>query len=224
MAENELTREQYDRRYGGESFYWTTRPSSTCFEVLRRMPPERRLRLLDIGCGEGRNAVFFARNGYDVHALDISGKGIEKTQQLARQAGVSIRTIQADLNEFRLAEPFDILFSTGTLHCCQPSVCTELFDNMKTFTVEGGLNVLSVFVRKPFIPRAPDGDANAHPWRSGELFAFYHDWTIEWCTEEIFDCMSSGVPHQHAVNRMVARKETGQRRAGDDGEDAAAQP
>jgi hypothetical protein len=34
-----------------------------------------------------------------------------------------------------------------------------------------------------------------------------HDERYEFCTEEIFDCMSSGVPHQHAVNRIIARKE-----------------
>ncbi len=206
MDENELARQQYDEKYGGESFYWPVQPSNTCFEVLKSMPPDRPLRLLDIGCGEGRNAVFFARNGYDVHAFDISQKGIEKTKRLADAAGVRVRVFRGDLNEFRLREPFDILFSTGTLHTAHPSIRNELFQNYKRFTTKDGLNVFSIFVRKPFIAPAPDGDPNAHPWKSGELYTHYHDWQIEWCTEEIFDCMSSGVPHKHAVNRMIARK------------------
>jgi len=206
MTEDEMTGKQYDQKYRGESFYWTTRPSYTCIEVLRRMPPERPLKLLDIGCGEGRNAVFFARNGYQVHAFDISEKGVEKTKRSAERAGVRVEVFRGDLNQFRLREPFDILFSTGTLHSLHPAVRNELFDNYKTFTAGGGLNVFSVFVRKPFIAPAPDGDPNAHPWKSGELFTYYHDWQIEWCTEEIFDCTSSGVPHKHAVNRMIARK------------------
>ena len=206
MSEDELTRRQYDEKYGGKSFYWTLRPSSTCFEVLKRMPPDRPLRLLDIGCGEGRNAVFFARNGYEVHAFDISDKGLEKTKLLAEKAGVSVHIFQKDLNEFRLSEPFDILFSTGVLHSSHPSIRSELFENFKAFTNKGGLHVFSVFVTKPFIQPPPDGDANSHPWKSGELFLLYHDWKIEWCVEEIFDCMSSGIPHQHAVNRIVAKK------------------
>ena len=72
------------------------------------------------------------------------------------------------------------------------------------------MNVFSVFVRKSFIPKAPDADKTAHTWLSGELLTYYHDWKIEFCTEEIFDCMSGGVPHQHAVNRMTARRETSQ--------------
>ncbi len=206
MNENARTREQYDEKYGDESFYWSVRPSDTCFGVLKHMPPDRHLRLLDIGCGEGRNAVFFARNGYEVHAFDISENGIQKTKRLAEEAGVSVHAFQADLNEFRLGEKFDILFSSGTLHSSHPDIRDELFDNYKAFTSEGGLNVLNVFLKKPFIGRAPDGDPNAHPWRSGELFRHYHEWKIEWCREEIFECMSSGVPHQHAINRMIARK------------------
>ena len=146
MKENELTKKQYNQKYSGKSFYWTTRPSSTCFEVLRRMPPERPLKLLDIGCGEGRNAVFFARNGYKVHAFDLSEKGVEKTKRFADQARVAVQVFRADLNVFRLTETYDILFSTGTLHSSHPSIREELFDNYKTFTAEGGLNVFSVFV------------------------------------------------------------------------------
>ena len=55
---------QYDEKYAQPSYYWGVRPSAISFEVLKKLPPDRRVRLLDIGCGEGRNAVFFARNGY----------------------------------------------------------------------------------------------------------------------------------------------------------------
>jgi len=177
------------------------------------MPPERPLKLLEIGCGEGRNAIFFARNGYEVHAFDLSEKGVEKTKQSADQAQVVIRVFRADLNAFRLAETYDILFSTGTLLSSHPSIREELFSNYKSFTAEGGLNVFSVFVRKPFIAAAPDRDPNSHLWRSGELFTIYHDWQIEWCVEEIFDDMSGGIAHKHAVNRLIARKPTSQQLA-----------
>ena len=87
-----------------------------------------------------------------------------------------------------------------------PATRNELLECYRTMTTPNGLNVFSVFVRKPFIPEAPDADPNAHPFKSGELFTHFNDWRIEWCNEEIFGRMSSGVPHQHAVNRVVARK------------------
>ena len=50
----------YDGRYAGQEYYWGTKPSAICHQVLQLLPPDQPVSLLDIGCGEGRNAVFFA--------------------------------------------------------------------------------------------------------------------------------------------------------------------
>jgi tellurite methyltransferase len=196
----------YDERYSGETYYWSTRPSRMAYEVLQRLPPDRPLKLLVIGCGEGRNAVFFARNGYQVSAFDLSSVGLEKTARLAARAGTEVRVFAADVNAYRLDEPYDVLFSTGVLHYIPPELRADVFHNYRQHTRPGGLHVMSVFVHKPFIPPAPDGEKTAKHWISGELFTHYADWRIEYCTEEIFDCNSSGVPHQHAMDHVVARK------------------
>jgi tellurite methyltransferase len=197
---------RYDDVYAQEGYYWGLKPSLTCFEVLKRKPPDRPVRLLVIGCGEGRNAVFFARNGYHVTAFDLSEKGLEKSKRLAESLSVPMEVFRADVNEFRLDEEYDVLFSTGVLHYVPAELRSELFENYKRFTRPDGLHAFSVLVKKPFIPKAPDSESTAQRWISGELFTHYHDWLIEWCTEEIFDCMSGGVPHQHAINRIVARR------------------
>ncbi len=210
MDKNEQTARQYDERYSSEAVYWGTIPSAACYEILKLMPPDQPLRLLDIGCGEGRNALFFARNGYVVDAFDISQEGVEKTKHLAENIEVNINIFKASVTDFRLTESYDILFSSAVFQCVPEAMRPELFENYKMFTNPGGLNVFSVFVSKPFITRAPDGDANSYHWKSGELLTHYHDWLIESCSEEIFNCMSSGVPHRHAVNRIIARKEASQ--------------
>ena len=196
----------YDERYAAEEYHWGTKPSAICERVLKLMPPERPLSLLDIGCGEGRNAVYFASRGYRVSAFDLSAAGVTKTERLAEVAAVPITVFQANMNAYRLEQDFDILFSTGVFHLVPQTQREEIFGDYKQRTMSGGLNVFSVFVRKPFIGKAPDSDPGAEPWYSGELLRFYHDWKIEYCTEEIFDCMSGGIPHQHAMSRMIARK------------------
>ena len=195
----------YDGRYAGQEYYWGTKPSAICHQVLQLLPPDQPVSLLDIGCGEGRNAVFFAHNGYGVTAFDSSPAGVAKTERLAEAANVPIAVFQADMNQHRLEGKFDVLFSTGVFHLIPRKLRQEVFAHYKGHTAGGGLNVFSVFVRKPFIGKAPDGDPGAEPWLSGELLTLYHDWKIEYCTEEIFDCMSGGIPHQHAVNRVIAR-------------------
>ena len=196
----------YEERYAAQAYHWGTKPSAICARVLELLPPERPLSLLDIGCGEGRNAVYFAYKGYRVTAFDLSAAGVAKTERLAATAHVPVTAFQADMNEHRLERDFDILFSTGVFHLMPRSLRAEVLGHYKRHTNLGGLHVFSVFVRKPFIGKAPDSDPDAEPWFSGELLTLYHDWRIEYCTEEIFDCMSGGMPHQHAMSRMIARK------------------
>jgi len=196
----------YDDIYKQEEYYWGFKPAPTCFKVLQALPPVKKLKLLDIGCGEGRNAVFFARNGYDVTAFDLADAGVEKTRKLADKTGVNVKVFKANINEYRLTDKFDIIFSVGTLHYIPKECREEIIANYKDHTKENGIHMLSVFVKKPFIEPAPEGEKSSYKWISGELFTYYHDWELEYSTEEIFDCMSSGNPHKHATNRMLARK------------------
>ncbi len=196
----------YEEKYKGTTNFWGLKPSPLCLKVLSMMPFDKRIRLIDIGCGEGRNAIFFARNGFEVTAFDSAMAGVEKTKRNADQAGVQVNVFKADMNEYRLEEKFDVIFSIGTLHYIHPNLKKVILDNYKNFTTDGGLNAHSVILNKPFIARAPDAEDTAHLWHSGEIFGYYADWQIELCEEEIFDCNSSGVPHKHAVNRIIAKK------------------
>ena len=99
----------YEDDYRKEEYFWGVVPSQMCLKVLELLPPVRQLKVLDIGCGEGKDAVFFARCGYDVSAFDISEAGIEKTKRLADKAKVHVRTFCANLWDYRLDENYDIL-------------------------------------------------------------------------------------------------------------------
>lgn len=174
------------------------------YKVLELAPPIREMRLLDIGCGEGKDALFFARNGYTVTAFDLSTTGIAKAKRRAEELALEIRFFNADINRFRLEDDYDIFFSSGTLQYIRPELRTEIMANYKAHTRPEGLNVFHTFV--PFVARAPDAEEQESLWKSGELLAAYHDWWIEWNIEEVGPCQSSGVSHWHAHNRIIARK------------------
>lgn len=197
---------EYEERYKKAGYYWGITPSAMCFEVMKRLPPTRPLRLLDIACGEGKNAVFFARNGYSVTAFDAAETGLEKAKKLARDIGVEINFFRANMLDFRLESKFDIIFCSGALHYIPPKLRAEILSNYKEHTADGGLHALNVFVNKPFIRRSIDKDSSVTQWISGELFTHYADWLIDWCGESVFDCMSGGVPHQHCMDTMYAIK------------------
>jgi tellurite methyltransferase len=196
----------YDQKYADEGYYWGRGPSAICDVVLEliRPSPGFRPKLLDLGCGEGRNAVYFASHGFEVVGLDLSLPGLTKTKRYAGEVDVRVQTIQADILDYELADTYDVIFSTGTLHYLPPEMRSRRFKAYKECTSPTGVNAFSVLVSKPFIPRAPDAEERAYLFKSGELMSYYWDWEILYSVEEIFDCMSSGVPHKHAVNRIVA--------------------
>lgn len=196
----------YEKRYNSEEYYWGVKPSFMCLRLIELMPPVKPLTVLDIGCGEGKDAVFLARCGYKVSAFDVTEAGIAKTKRLAEKAGVQVDAFRANVLDFRLENDFDILFSSGVFHLIKPDLRESIFENYKLHTNKGGLNLFNVFVEKPFVPPAPDKDTDRYLWKSGELMTIYHDWYIEECRETVFDCNSGGVPHKHAMDIVYARK------------------
>ena len=196
----------YETRYKTGDYYWGVQPNRFCYEIMQRMPPVKPLKVLDIGCGEGKDAVFLARNGYIVTAFDLTDTGIEKGKALAEKCGTYVDFFKANLNDYRLTEDYDIIFSSGVFHFIKPELREEITANLKEHTKPGGLHTLNVFVDKPFIKEGEGKDKGRYPWKSGEMFTYYTDWLIHEMNEEIFDCNSGGVPHQHCMDRMVAQK------------------
>lgn len=145
---------------------------------------------------------------YDVTGFDISGRGIEKAKLLARRNQTEVHFFKADLLDYRLDTDYDIIFCSGAIHYLPSSERKRLFDHLKEHTTENGIHALNVFVKKPFISQAPDtsDEEERHPWYSGELFGYYHDWFFHTCREDVFDCNSSGIPHRHCMDTLIAQK------------------
>jgi tellurite methyltransferase len=168
----------YDQRYAGDEYYWGKEPSSMAPRVVELMEPSADFhpKLLDLGCGEGRDVVYFAQHGFEAIGLDLSLIGLEKGQRCAEEIGVRIETIHAAIADYELEGIYDVVFSTGALHYPPPDKREGRFENHKAHTSPDGTNVISLFVEKPFIPPAPDADAKAYPFKSGELTGYYWDW------------------------------------------------
>ena len=195
---------KYDTLYENEGFYWGLNPNWLCYEVMKLRPPVRPYRVLDIGCGEGKDAVFFARNGYQVTAFDAAEAGIEKARALAQSCGAEVRFFRANMLDYKLEGEYDIIYSSGVLDYLPPAFRTDFVEHIKAHTAPNGIHAVKLFVNKPFIERAKS--KGGYPWRSGELFAAYHDWLLHKCEETVFDCNSGGVPHQHCMDTMIAEK------------------
>lgn len=71
-------------------------------------------RAIDLGCGEGDNAIFLARRGFDVTAVDFAPAALAKARDKARAAGVTVDFVVDDLTRLdRVRGPFDVLVDYG---------------------------------------------------------------------------------------------------------------
>jgi SAM-dependent methyltransferase len=87
---------QWDARYGegGGGSKWSGRPNGRLVAEVSGLAPGR---ALDVGCGEGADAIWLAQCGWAVTAIDVSGVAISRAREAAEQAGVSVEWISDDV-------------------------------------------------------------------------------------------------------------------------------
>ncbi len=93
--------EDWDRRYEDTELVWTATPNRFLVAEVEGLPPGA---ALDVGCGEGRNAVWLAERGWRVTGVDFSAEGLAKARRLAEARGVDVEWVLADLRSYRPAE------------------------------------------------------------------------------------------------------------------------
>jgi tellurite methyltransferase len=162
--------------------------------------------VLDLGCGDGRHALFFASHGFDVTAVDISESGIRKTRSLASDGGLTLRVEVADMRSYHFDRQFDLIISYGCLHLLERTEWKPLLERIKAHTLAGGKNFVTVFTDAISLP--PD----LKPFciglfREGELFQHYIDWQVEFQRSYVLaDEHPGDIHHVHHLNEIVARR------------------
>lgn len=162
--------------------------------------------VLDLACGEGRNALYLAEQGFLVTAVDISVAGIKKVKHLAHQKSVPITAQVQDMRHYAFEHCYDLIIAHGSLHLIEREQWTPLIHTIKAHTNVGGFNVFVVFT--DIIP-APDDLKRFHVglFHEGELFRFYDDWDILVKRSYILeDEHAGGIKHRHPINQVIARK------------------
>ena len=88
----------WNERYSGDDLAYGEAPNDFLASLAERLP--RVGYALDVGAGEGRNALFLASLGLDVLAVDQSEVGMQKAQRRAQQRSLRLRTQAVDLEDF----------------------------------------------------------------------------------------------------------------------------
>jgi SAM-dependent methyltransferase len=106
--DTETPAEHWEARYGGSTRVWSGRVNASTAAVVADLLPGD---ALDLGCGEGGDAVWLAENGWRVTAVDISPTAVARGAEGARARGVSerIEWVAADLTTWTAPEYVDLV-------------------------------------------------------------------------------------------------------------------
>lgn len=98
----------WEAHYGAKERIWSGRPNRTLVEVVSGLSAGR---ALDLGCGEGGDAIWLAGNGWQVTGVDVSSIAIDRARAAATAAGVADRIdwVVADLGSWTGEGPYDLV-------------------------------------------------------------------------------------------------------------------
>jgi tellurite methyltransferase len=198
----------YDEGYRGSRCFWGRRPASLVKAIIAERSVAG-LSVLDLGCGEGKNAFALAEAGANVCAVDCSRAALENGQrELNHQR---IRWHLSDAVEFlEHKDIFDIVVMYGLLHCLESTTDIEaVIRKALSRTRAGGLNATVTFNDGPH-------DLSAHPGFSPTLLphSFYadqyqrHEILVEE-NEIIHETHPhNNIEHFHSLSRFLVRKKS----------------
>jgi SAM-dependent methyltransferase len=124
------------------------------------LPPGR---ALDVGCGTGRDAVYLAKRGWQVTAVDIVADAIGKARQRAAQEGVQVQWIAGDvsaLGGLGLEPGYTLLYDFGCIQGLPGPAREATAAGMTKLAAPGATLLLVAFApgRRLLLPRGMDED------------------------------------------------------------------
>jgi len=157
---------RWEQRYQGDAYLFGTQASAFLVSHAPYLPA--RGRVLAVADGEGRNGVWLAQRGYDVHAVDGSACALAKAGALARSRGVALELEQADLTAWNWPEArYDAVVAIF-IQFALPDERRRLFAGMRQALRPGGILMLHGYTPRQ-IAFGTGGPANAEQLYTGEL-------------------------------------------------------
>jgi len=185
--------------YANSECLWGLEPNVYVARIPELIKPGK---VLDIGVGEGRNALYLAQEGFDVTGIDISKEAIDKFLNFAKKKNLSVNGVIKSITEFEFNDEYDVIISVATLHLIEKNKLFKLINKIKKQTKKNGLNLVAVFTDK-------DAGREQFPdlyfFNKTEIKELYNDWDIiehtVYTKEEVH-----GKPHNHNICVLIARK------------------
>ncbi|MEP6854048.1 MAG: methyltransferase domain-containing protein [Pedococcus sp.] len=200
----------WEAGYGAPGVSTMGGPNHDIVELSAGLPPGARV--LDLGCGEGRNALYLAGLGHRVHALDISAAGLDKLASIAAPRGLDVTTEVGDLGEYQVTGQWDLVMAHGVIDYLDNQGWRRLVAEIREHTVTGGWNAYTCMLFTDEYPAPPEFRRAGfkHSLAAGELADTYAAWDVSRHDRYVKWDQHPGIPiHCHPVDKLVVRRPDG---------------
>lgn len=127
--------DRYDDIFRDENWFGA-RESHLLERYGAQIPPEAAI--LDVGVGQGRNALPLARRGCRVTGIDTSEAAVRQVNEQAGRENLALQAFRVGFEEFEPATPFDAVLCFGLLQMLRPSRAASLVERLRRWTRPGG--------------------------------------------------------------------------------------
>ena len=168
-------------------FYKKYQLSPTHSEILAATPYLQGSRALDVGCGQGRNALYLSQlsqHSFEVDAWDVNPNSLQKLQQIIDAEGIqNIHVQQRDLNaDPSITGTYDFICCTVVMMFLEAKTVKPLIAQMQQATKVNGFNLIVCAMDTPDLPAQADFP---FAFKIGELSALYEGWNIVKYNEDV---------------------------------------
>ena len=183
--------------------YHLTATHSEVVEAVETIAP---CKVLDLGCGQGRNSLFLAKRGFEVTAVDTNELSLQLLMKMAAEEGLDFPIGSYDINQAALSQDYDWILSTVVFMFLNREQIPAIIHNMQEHTRVGGYNLIVCAM-----------DTAAYPcpmpfsftFKERELKDYYKDWELVKYNENVghlhkVDSEGNRIQLQFAT--MLARK------------------
>jgi SAM-dependent methyltransferase len=167
-------------------------------------------KVLDAGCGDGKNSVFLEERGFKVSGFDISGLALRGLRNRFKRSFLSPRGLFAtsDLYDRDFTkENYDAIISYGLYHCLKPNIRIQIKQDLFRSVKLGGIVCFTCFTPKISIPKN-HGTFALIPASINEVMSLFLGWRIEYFEDGVIqEKHKPGEDiHHHSAVWIVARK------------------
>lgn len=200
---------QYEDSYSTTSSYFGQEPSRWVKEYI---PGRGKLRILDVGSGQGRNALHFARHGHDVTAVDSSRTASRELHRVSERQDLPIQVVRSDISEYSLdRQSYDVILAISVLCHLDPNVIGEVAHRMTDALRPGGL-----LLAEEFTPDDPGarGEGTASEFAPlvknyfspDDMKQLFSPLDPVHCQTHSVTDLTHGKKHKHSLIRYVGRR------------------